>query len=164
MSPGKKYQPEDFLRVFLARRWFFIVPFVTVALTTALVVYLLPDRYRSTAVVQVIPPRIPSGLIKTMGASNLSMRLQAMTPRILSRSRLENLIVEFNLYPDERRSELMEDVTERMMTRDINIRPTRGNAFQVAYESEDRVTALRVTQRIAQLFIDRLLATAKAGR
>jgi len=155
--PGKKYQPEDFLRVFLARRWFFIVPFVTVALTTALVVYVLPDRYRSTAVVQVIPPRIPSGLIKTTGGSNLNTRLQAMTPRILSRSRLENLIVEFNLYPDERRSELMEDVTERMVTRDINIRPTRGNAFQVAYESEDRVTALRVTQRIAQLFIDESL-------
>ena len=144
MIPGKKYHPEDFLRVFLARRWLFIVPFVTVALTTALVVYLLPDRYRSRAVVQVVPPRIPSNLIKTTRGSNLDMRLQAMMPRILSRTRLESLISEFNLYPDERRTELMEDVIERM-NRDINVSVVRGNAFQVSYEAEDRVTALRVT-------------------
>jgi polysaccharide chain length determinant protein (PEP-CTERM system associated) len=154
--PGKKYHPEDFLSVFLARRWFFIVPFVTVALTTALVVYLLPDRYRSRAVVQVVPPRIPSNLVKTTGDSNLNMRLQPMMQRILSRTRLEALISEFNLYSNERRTELMEDVIDRM-NHDINVSVVRGNAFQVSYEAEDRATAVRVTARLAQLFIDESL-------
>jgi polysaccharide biosynthesis transport protein len=151
--PGKKYHPEDFLRVFLARKWLFVVPFVTVALTTAAIVYFLPDRYRSQAVVQVVPPRIPTDLIKTATRTNLDTRLQNMVPRILSRTRLESLISEFNLYPEERRTELMEDVIEKM-DRDINVSVVRGNTFQVSYEAEDRVTALRVTARLAQLFID----------
>ena len=41
-------------------------------------------------------------------------------PRILSRTRLESLISEFNLYAEERRTELMEDVIEHM-NRDINV-------------------------------------------
>jgi polysaccharide chain length determinant protein (PEP-CTERM system associated) len=151
--PGKKYHPEDFLRVFLSRKWLFIVPFVTVALTTALIVYFLPDRYRSRAVVQVVPPRIPSDLIKSNNRATLDQRLGNMVPRILSRTRLEGLISEFNLYPRERRSDLMEDVVERM-NRDIDVSVIRGNAFQVSYESQDRVTALRVTTRLARLFID----------
>jgi polysaccharide biosynthesis transport protein len=151
--PGKKFHPEDFLRIFLARKWLFIAPFVTVALTTALVVRFLPDVYRSRAVIQVVPPRIPADLIKSNPRANLDTRLQNMRPRILSRTKLESLISEFNLYPEERRAELMEDVVEKM-DNDINVSVVGGNAFQVSYQAEDRVTALRVTARLARLVID----------
>lgn len=154
MIPGKKYRPEDFLRIFFARKWLFIAPFVTVALTTAVIVYFLPDRFRSRAVVQVVPPRVPVDLIKSgAGRPNIDTRLQNLIPRILSRSRLESLMTEFNLYPEERRTEVMEDVVDKM-NRDIGVYAVRGNAFQVSYQAEDRVTAMRVTARIAQLFID----------
>src|SRR4029450_5679435 len=66
------------------------------------------------------------------------------------------LISEFNLYSNERRTELMEDVIDRM-NHDINVSVVRGNAFQVSYEAEDRATAVRVTARLAQLFIDESL-------
>jgi polysaccharide chain length determinant protein (PEP-CTERM system associated) len=151
--PGKKYRPEDFLRIFLARKWLFIAPFVTVALTTAMIVYFLPDRFRSRAVVQVVPPRVPGDLIKSANRPNIDVRLQNLIPRILSRSRLESLMTEFNLYPEERRTEVMEDVVDKM-NRDIGVYAVRGNAFQVSYDAEDRVTAMRVAARIAQLFID----------
>jgi polysaccharide chain length determinant protein (PEP-CTERM system associated) len=155
--PGKKYHPEDFLRVLLARKWLLIVPFVTVALTTAIAVFFLPDRYRSKAVIQVVPPRVPADLIRTSSRSNLDSRLQNMAQRVLSSTRLEGLIAEFNLYSDERRTELMEDVIDRMRNRDIGVNVVRGNTFQVSFEAEDRATALRVTARIAQLFIDESL-------
>ncbi len=157
MIPGKKYHPEDFLRVLLARKWLFIVPFVTVVLTTALVVHFLPDRYRSEAVILVVPPRIPADLVRTSVRTSLDTRLQNMRQRILSRTRLESLISEFNLYADLRSAELMEDVIERMRNRDIHVNIVRGNAFRVAFEAEDRVVALRVTERIAQMFIDESL-------
>jgi polysaccharide chain length determinant protein (PEP-CTERM system associated) len=157
MIPGKKYRPEDLLRVAMARKWLWIVPFVTVALATFIAVFLLPDRYRSEAVILVVPPRIPSDLIKSSGRVSLDVRLQNMSQRILSRTRLESLIAEFNLYSDMRDSELMEDVIDRMRNRDIRVNVIRGNAFRVAFEGEDRIVALRVTERVAQLFIDESL-------
>jgi polysaccharide chain length determinant protein (PEP-CTERM system associated) len=151
--PGKKYQPEDFLRVFIARKWLFIVPFVTVAFTTAVIVYMLPDRYQSKATIQIQAARVNSDLIKSNPRPSLDARLTNLQSRVLTRTKLENLIVQFDLYPDLRRSELMEDVVERM-NRDISVGETRGNTFKVSFDAENRVTAMRVTQRLAQLFID----------
>ena len=153
MIPGKKYQPEDFLRVFIARKWLFIVPFVTVAFTTAVIVYMLPDRYQSKATIQIQAARVNSDLIKSNPRPSLDARLTNLQSRVLTRTKLENLIVQFDLYPDLRRSELMEDVVERM-NRDISVGETRGNTFKVSFDAENRVTAMRVTQRLAQLFID----------
>jgi polysaccharide chain length determinant protein (PEP-CTERM system associated) len=155
--PGKKYSPEDFLRVLVARKWLAIIPFVVVALSTAIVVYFLPDRYRSRALIQVVPASVPADLIKTSNRATLSSRLNGMSQRILSSTRLEALITEFNLYADERRTELMEDVTEWMRNRDIRVNVVRGSAFSVSFEAEDRVTAMLVTAKLAQLFIDESL-------
>jgi len=151
--PGKKYRPEDFLRVFIARKWLFIVPFVTVAFTTAVIVYLQPDQYRSRATIQIQAARVAADLIKSNPRPSLEARLTNLQSRVLTRTKLENLIVEFDLYPEMRRSELMEDVVERM-NRDITVGDVRGNTFKVSYDAENRVTAMRVTQRLAQLFID----------
>ncbi len=154
MIPGKKYRPEDFLRVFIARKWLFIVPFVTVAFTTAVIVLLLPDRYRSRATIQIQAARVAADLIKSNPRPSLEARLTNLQSRVLTRTKLENLIVEFNLYEEARRSELMEDVVDRMLNRDIVVGDVRGNTFKVSYDAENRVTAMRVAQRLAQLFID----------
>jgi polysaccharide chain length determinant protein (PEP-CTERM system associated) len=155
--PGKKYSPEDFLRVLMVRKWLAIVPFIVVALSTAILVYFLPDRYRSWATIQVSPPSVPAELVKTQRKATLSSRLNEMRNKILSSTRLEALITEFNLYPEERRTEMMEDVIERMRNRDIGVQVVRGGAFMVWFEAEDRATAMRVTTKLAQLFIDESL-------
>jgi protein tyrosine kinase modulator len=153
--PGKKYRPEDFLRVFIARKWLFIVPFVTVAFTTAVIVYLLKDRYRSVATIQIQAARVTSDLFKNNPRPNLEARLTNLQSRVLTRTKLENLIDEFHLYTDMRQSEaiVMEDVIARMNS-DIYVGNVRGNTFQVSYEAEDRVVAMRVAQKLAQLFIN----------
>jgi polysaccharide chain length determinant protein (PEP-CTERM system associated) len=155
--PGKKYAPEDFLRVLLRRKWLLIVPFVIVAATTALVTHLLPDRYRSEAVILVIPQRVPEEFVKSTVTTKLENRLSTISQQILSRARLESIISEFNLYPEYRQHELMEDVVQRMRSRDVDIHVVRGNAFRVAFESEDRLLAFKVTERLAKLFIDESL-------
>jgi protein tyrosine kinase modulator len=158
MVPGRKYRPEDLIRVARSRKWLFIVPFLTVTLSTALAVYFLPDRYQSQAVILVVPPRIPADLVKSSGRQNLELRLQNMSQKLLSRAQLQKLMDEFNLYKDARdRNELMEDVIERMRTRDIRVNVLRGNAFRVAYEADDRAVAFRVATRLAELFIDESL-------
>ena len=141
----------------MARKWLAIVPFIVVALSTAIVVNFLPDRFRSRAVIQVLPPQVPADLLKNTIRVPLAARLNGMQWQILSSTRLEALISEFNLYPEERRTELMEDVIDHMRNRDIRVSVTRGNAFNVSFESGDRVTAMRVTARLAQLYIDESL-------
>jgi polysaccharide chain length determinant protein (PEP-CTERM system associated) len=153
MLPGRKYTPEDILQILRRRIWFVLVPFAIVSAGTAVVVRKLPDRYTSKAVVLVVPQQVPADYVKPTVSTRLDEQLQTITQQILSRTRLEQIIDELNLYPDERRTGIMQDVVEQM-TKDVGIDVTRGDAFSVSYTSGNARTAQKVAERLTSAFID----------
>ena len=80
-------------------------------------------------------------------------RLDSIKQLILSRTKLEAIIQEFNLYPDERRNGLMEELVERMRNNDISMSVAKGDAFRISFVSSDPKQAQRVTERLTSLFI-----------
>jgi polysaccharide chain length determinant protein (PEP-CTERM system associated) len=83
-------------------------------------------------------------------------RLQAIAQQIMSRTRLERIIEEFNLYSDERRTVVMQDIVDRMRL-EIKTAVVQGDAFKVSYQGSDARTVQRVTAAIASLFIEESL-------
>jgi polysaccharide chain length determinant protein (PEP-CTERM system associated) len=83
-------------------------------------------------------------------------RLQSISQQILSRTRLERIIQDFNLYADRRKSDIMEDIVERMR-KDIGVDVVKGDAFRVSFTADDPRIAMRVTERLASFFIDESL-------
>jgi len=151
--PGKKYAPEDIVRL-AARRWLLLLlPIVVIGAATAAVSSWLPNRYRSETLILVIPQRVPEEYVRPTVTTRINDRLQAITQEILSRTRLERIIQDFNLYAEERRTGIMEDVVEQMR-RDIGVQVVKGDAFRVNYTANDPRTAMKVTERLASLFID----------
>ena len=71
----------------------------------------------------------------------------------MSRTRLERIIQDFNLYANERKTGIMEDIVEQMR-RDINSQVVRGDAFRISYQGDNPRTVMRVTERLAALFIE----------
>lgn len=83
----------------------------------------------------------------------LDEQVQAIRPSLLSRTRLEQLIKDYDLYEDERRSMVLEDVVE-LMRREIHVdlRP-QTQSFVLRYT--ERTHKVRdVTNRLANNFID----------
>jgi polysaccharide chain length determinant protein (PEP-CTERM system associated) len=159
--PGKRYRPEDFLEIVARRRWLIVVPFVLVAAGTMAVSSLLPNRYRSESLIIVIPQRVPESFVRSTITSEVDQRLQAISQQILSRTRLERIILDLNLYPEQRRVGMMEDIVQRMRLQDISINIARGPrrsedsaSFRVGFAYSDARTAMRVTERLASLFIE----------
>jgi polysaccharide chain length determinant protein (PEP-CTERM system associated) len=153
MLPGKKYKPEEVLQIVRRRIWLLLVPFAIVSAATAVVAKLLPDRYRSETLLLVEPQRVPENYVRATVTTTIERRLHSITQQILSRTRLERLIEEFNLYAEDRRTGIMEDVIEDMR-RDIDIRPVRGDVFRVSYTGSDPRTVMRVTERLASSVIE----------
>ena len=153
MLPGKKYKPEDVLQVLRRRRWFLLVPFAVVSAAAALGARMLPDRYRSETLILVVPQRVPESYVKSTVTARIEDRLHSIRQQILSRTRLEQLITEFNLYADERRTQIMEDIVERMRL-DIDVQVVRGDAFRVSYIGDSPRTVMKVTERLAAFFIE----------
>jgi polysaccharide chain length determinant protein (PEP-CTERM system associated) len=157
--PGKKYAPEDIVAIAWGRRWFIAVPFVLA--TAAAIGYAMaqPNRYKAQTAIIITPQQVPTNYVQSTVTTLLADRLQMISQQILSRTRLERIIEEFNLYPEMRASRIMEDVIEQMR-RDIavQIQPNRdrradSGAFTVGFEADNPRTALLVTERLASLFI-----------
>ena len=153
MIPGKKYTPEDILGIAKRRAFLIIVPFVLIAAGTAVESRLTPNMYRSETVILVVPQRIPESYVRATVTSRIEDRLQSIGQQILSRTRLEAIINDLNLYTDARKSTVMENVVE-MMRKDINIETVKGDAFKVSYVSGDPRAAMEVANRLASLFIE----------
>ena len=143
MIPGKKDKPEDFVEIAWRRRWFVLAPFVLIMAGTLTVTQLLPDLYRSSALLLIVPQRIPENLVRSTVTTRLDERLSAISQEILSRTRLENIVQEFDLYPNERRRMIMEDVIEKMRSKDIIFSPPRSRggdagSFTISFSTRIR--------------------------
>jgi polysaccharide chain length determinant protein (PEP-CTERM system associated) len=151
--PGKEYKPEDLLRMAWRRKWIIVIPALLTVIATVGVLHFIPNQYRSETLLLVVPQRVPESYVRSTVTMRIEDRLQSITQQILSRTRLERIINDLNLYPKERRTEIMEDVVEQMR-KDINVDVVKGDAFRVSYASDNPRTAMLVTERLSSFFIE----------
>jgi polysaccharide chain length determinant protein (PEP-CTERM system associated) len=152
--PGKTYTPEELVHLAWHRKWLLLVPFLVASVCTYFVARQLPSQYKSQALIQLIPQRIPENYVKSPVTIPIDERLKNIQQVVLSRSRLESIINEFGLYPERRRVMVMEDIVDRMRAEDVEVQIERGDAFRVSFVSGDPRTAQRVAAKLASLFID----------
>lgn len=160
MLPTQQITPDWLLTVLRRRLWYLLVPLALAAVGGAIYAHSQPNRYRSTALVLVTPPQLPSNVVRPMVTMSLRERLPMLEQEVLSRARLERIILDFDLYREDRRDTTMEDVVTRMR-KDINVSVARaqsrrpdGLSFTLTYSSTDPRTAHRVAERLVGLFVD----------
>ena len=77
-----------------------------------------------------MPQRVPESYVRSTVTTRIEDRLQSISQQILSRTRLERIIQDFNLYTEERRTGIMEDIVERMRTKRSPCRSSRAMPFR----------------------------------
>jgi polysaccharide chain length determinant protein (PEP-CTERM system associated) len=139
----------------VVRRWWLIGGLFAMGAAGAFgVSHYLIDVYRSETLILVVPQRVPDSYVKSTVTGRVEDRLPTISQQILSRSRLERIISDMNLYAEMRKTQVMEDVVQRMR-RDIGVGIEPGDtSFRVVYISDDPKTAQKVTERLASLFIE----------
>ena len=110
----RTYTLNEIVSVIARRRWLILVPFAFGVAIAPLLARYAPERYRSEALILVIPQQVPDNYVKPTVSESVEERLPAITDQILSRSRLERIIQEMDLYKAERAREVMEDVVQTM--------------------------------------------------
>ena len=89
--------------------------------------------------------------------ARLQERLQTIQQTILSRTRLEGLIQDFNLYQEERTLRRDHAGRRRAVTSDIRVEPKRATSFIVGFVGRDRRQVQQVAEKLASFFIDESL-------
>jgi polysaccharide chain length determinant protein (PEP-CTERM system associated) len=158
MLPNKKYTLADAVDI-VRRRFFLIVVPAMVTLLAALVHSSgLPDVYRAETLIQVVPQRVPDNFVPTTVTIRSEERIGSLGQQVQSRTQLERIIQELNLYADARARLPMQDIVE-MMRSNVDVQPVRQNntanvdAFFVRFSYGDPVMAARVTERLGMLYV-----------
>ncbi len=153
MLPGKLYTPEVVLEAAWRHKWIIVLPFVVATAGTVAYSNSLPDLYRSETLILVVPQRIPESYVRSTVTSRIEDRLRSISEQIRSRTRLEQIILEFDLYPAQRATKPMEEVVE-LMDRQIKLDTVRGDSFRISFEAQDAMIPVKVTTRLAAMFIE----------
>ena len=98
MLPGRKYSVEDIVGIVIRRSWLIVLPLAIGAAAAAVVGERLPKRFRSETLIMLVPQRIPEAYVKAAAATRMEDRLASLEDPLLSRSRLEKIILDLDLY------------------------------------------------------------------
>jgi polysaccharide biosynthesis transport protein len=85
--------------------------------------------------------------------TRIEERLRSLRQEILSRTRLERIIQDFNLYADEVGVRPMEELVDRMR-QNVTVDTVREDAFKVTFVARKPREAMIVADRLATMFIE----------
>ena len=152
-TTARSFTPDAIRKIVWRRRWHLVLPAIVIAAAASWLIHRLPDRYRSEALIQVVPQSVPETFVRSTVTTRGDQRLQSITQQILSRTQLERIIRDFDLYADRRQSDTMQEIVDSMRTGDIEVRPTKGDAFRLGFSAGSPEVAMRVVERLVSLFI-----------
>jgi polysaccharide chain length determinant protein (PEP-CTERM system associated) len=162
----KPFDIREYLEIALRRKWYIIIPLVCSMVISFGVYKYLPKVYKSTTLILVQPQSVPESYVRSTITDPVSNRLNTISQEILSRTRLEKVIQEFNLYADLRKKVPVEEVVEIMRKGiEVQIGPLGSarsrsrneeiqSTFSISFESEEPITVMMVTNKLASLFIE----------
>ena len=144
---------------FFRRFWYIILPFFVLSMATVLYCIKAPRVYKAQTLILAEPQRMPREYITSTVTIELADQLRTITQQINSRTRLEKIINQYDLYSDIRASRTMADAVETFRKNiEINVSHLGGRSgsgsFQITYMNVDPVKTRDVTNVIADLFIE----------
>lgn len=153
INTGKRFDIKDYLEIGLRRRWYIVIPFVLSIILAFAVYKFLPKVYKATTLILVQSQKIPESYVHSTLTEPVSDRLNTISQEILSRTRLEKVISEFNLYQDMLKKFRLEEIVVVMRNK-IEVMVQRPNAFSISFEGKEPSTVMKVTNKLASLFIE----------
>src|SRR4051812_34451491 len=159
----------DYVQIVQRRKWWILLPALTVASIMAVVSVNLPRYYKSSTVIGIDAQKVPQEFVRNTINSDVVQRLQTISQEILSRTRLQKIIDQYGLYK-EKSHLTQEDVVEQMR-KDIQLdvveeksdRPTRSlGGFKITYTSTSPQMAQQVARQLGSLFIEENLKLRQA--
>jgi polysaccharide chain length determinant protein (PEP-CTERM system associated) len=158
---------QDLADIFRRRKREIFLPTVGVFALAAVVAFAMPKTYKSTTTILIEEQEVPRQYVSANIESFADQRLQSINQRIMSSTKLLELISRFHLYADLKDKLPVEDIVEKLR-KEIQFntisaevmdprtgRPAQATiAFSVSYEGSNPETVQRVANELASLYLE----------
>lgn len=163
-------KPEHIIEIALKRRWYIIIPFCLSMLAGIYLAVSLPRLYESKTLIFVQPQRVPTDFVRSIISVDIDSRIRTISQQILSRTNLEKIIENFNLFSEPKHITMfMEDKVGDLRKR-IRIDVTKAkqdrrkdaDAFSISFKGKDPEKVMKIANALATYFIDENLKVREA--
>jgi polysaccharide chain length determinant protein (PEP-CTERM system associated) len=166
----------DYMEMVKRRKWSLILPTAIIFIISLIAALVWPPTYRSTSTILIEEQEIPKEYVMTTVTSYAEQRLQSLNQRIMSTTRLLEVVNRFNLYLDLRKRLTIEEVIE-MMRKDIKFETISADvldrrkggapaattiAFTVSYDGKNPGVVQQVANVLASLYLEENLRVREA--
>jgi polysaccharide chain length determinant protein (PEP-CTERM system associated) len=159
---------SEYIGIIKRRKWSLVLPAIIISLIGVLVALSLPPSYKSTSTILIEEQEIPQAFVTATVTSYAEQRLQTINQRIMSTSRLLEIINEYDLYEKLREKRSTEEIVERMkddvsmnsisaevLDRKTGRAMTATIAFNLSYEGTEAPKKVqKVATVLASLFLE----------
>lgn len=154
MDTKQRHLINKYLDLFF-RRKLFIVTVLLISLPVGLGIYLrAPKVYQSSSLVSYQRQKISPNKLSPDVKANIRDVVNTLTQIVTSRTNLEQIIKELDLYPEQRKILPIEDVIE-MFRGNIDVVPSKkGDVFTIYFSGSQPEKVVRATNAIAAKFIE----------
>jgi len=138
-------------------RWQVLVGTCALTLAFVAIIARLPNVYEATTTILVNPQQVSEKYVSPAVVSDPSTRLNTLTQQVLSRTRLQEIMDKFDLYPERKPSTSPEERIEEMR-HDITIQVKQGSGpelstFTITYQGKKPELVATVANELARSFI-----------
>ena len=151
---------QDLLDIAVRRKWL-IMSIVLISVTVSgLYAWYKPLVYRSSTTILVEHQKIPGNIVRPMVSDGVAERVTTITQQVLSRSNLQKVIEELNLYPEAIKEQGYDTVIAELAANvELETKGSRGRleSFTISFSHGDPMTAMKVTAKLASQYIDQNL-------
>lgn len=152
-NPAKQIDIEHYFRLIVRQKWFVLAPALVGVVVMGVLSLFMQDLYSAKATILVEQTSLPTEFMKSTLPYGPETYVRSLVEQIKSTSRLEKVIMDFNLYPEMRRKRAIEEVVAFMRER-VSIESRANDTFSVSFSGEDPETVQKVTNRLTDMFIE----------
>ena len=133
-----------------------IIGCLLLAVSAGYAIYLsIPKVYQSTASLIYQQQNINPSKLSPDEGKRIEEMVNTVTQQVISRTSLEKIIKDLNLYRELREKVPIEDVIAGMRENiHISVQRTKGNVFSVSFQGVEPDLVMRVTNTLASRFIE----------
>jgi polysaccharide chain length determinant protein (PEP-CTERM system associated) len=151
------FEIEKYKEIALRRRWWIIIPFLLSILIGMGYGLRLPKIYQASTLILVQRQKVPTSYVREIVSVDHEDRIRTITQQIKSRTNLEKIIKELDLYNEPGRHMFMEDKIESLRKRigvNVSRRGRRGaNSFRISFTSKYPKQTAVVANALTSYFI-----------
>ena len=166
VDPSEQSEPmsvmiREYWAAIVRKKWIVMSAILAGVAIAGLLCVVLPKSYRSSTLILIENQKIPDDYVKGIGGASIEERLTMIQQQVMSRTLLSQIIEEFKLYQGQVGREGIESAIEKIRksikVETVGTSGARGKSVEavtISFAHEDPMTAMKVTAKLASLFIE----------